>query len=49
MSPITLRKCLLQDMMTQEEMDQMRANLSLDRPVYEQYLVWMKNIVPERI
>ncbi|NQX64763.1 ABC transporter permease [Paenibacillus alba] len=33
------------DVMTTAEMDEMRANLGLDRPVYEQYLVWMKKIV----
>ncbi|WP_238327504.1 hypothetical protein [Paenibacillus gorillae] len=30
------------DVMTQAEMDEMRSNLGLDRPVYEQYFVWMK-------
>ncbi|GAB6930371.1 ABC transporter permease [Paenibacillus sp. JCM 10914] len=33
------------DIMTQAEMDEMRANLGLDRPVYEQYYVWMKKIL----
>ncbi|MFF2089887.1 ABC transporter permease [Paenibacillus sp. NPDC058174] len=33
------------DVMTQAEMDEMRSNLGLDRPVYEQYFVWMKKIV----
>ncbi|MBJ6360151.1 ABC transporter permease [Paenibacillus sp. GCM10012307] len=33
------------EVMTQAEMDEMRANLGLDRPVYEQYFVWMKKII----
>ncbi|TXK85150.1 ABC transporter permease [Paenibacillus sp. N3.4] len=33
------------DVMTTAEMDEMRANLGLNRPVYEQYFVWMKKIV----
>ncbi|WP_372634214.1 ABC transporter permease [Cohnella sp.] len=33
------------EVMTQEDMDQMRANLGLDRPVYEQYAIWIKKIV----
>lgn len=33
------------DILTQEEMDQMRANLGLDRPIYEQYFIWMKKII----
>ncbi|RED60341.1 ABC transporter permease [Cohnella lupini] len=33
------------EVMTQADMDQMRANLGLDRPVYEQYAMWAKKIV----
>lgn len=33
------------DILTQVEMDQMRANLGLDRPIYEQYFLWMKKII----
>lgn len=33
------------DIMTQAEMDQMRANLGLDRPIYEQYFIWMGKII----
>ncbi|OBZ18603.1 ABC transporter permease [Bacillus sp. FJAT-27264] len=33
------------DIMSQAEMDQMRANLGLDRPIYEQYFMWMKKII----
>jgi peptide/nickel transport system permease protein len=33
------------DIMTQVEMDQMRVNLGLDRPIYEQYFMWMKKII----
>ncbi|OXS55507.1 ABC transporter permease [Cohnella sp. CIP 111063] len=33
------------EVMTQADMDQMRANLGLDRPVYEQYAIWIKKIV----
>jgi peptide/nickel transport system permease protein len=33
------------DIMTQAEMDDMRANLGLDRPIYEQYFVWVKKII----
>lgn len=32
------------DIMTQAEMDEMRTTLGLDRPVYEQYYIWMKKI-----
>ncbi|TVX96466.1 ABC transporter permease [Cohnella terricola] len=35
------------EIMTQDDMDQMRANLGLDRPVYEQYAIWIKKIVFE--
>jgi len=35
------------EVMTQEEMDDMRASLGLDRPIYEQYFVWMKKIVTQ--
>ncbi len=33
------------DVMTQAEMDQMRENLGLSGSVYEQYAIWMKNIL----
>lgn len=33
------------DIMTQVEMDKMRSNLGLDRPIYEQYYSWMKKIL----
>ncbi|MFC4599550.1 ABC transporter permease [Cohnella hongkongensis] len=33
------------EVMTQEDMDRMRANLGLDRPVYEQYVIWIKKIL----
>jgi peptide/nickel transport system permease protein len=33
------------DVMSQEDMDNMRAYLGLDRPVYQQYFVWMKSIL----
>ncbi|MFF2908306.1 ABC transporter permease [Paenibacillus sp. NPDC057934] len=33
------------DIMSQAEMNQMRANLGLDRPIYEQYFMWMKKII----
>jgi peptide/nickel transport system permease protein len=32
------------DILTQAEMDEMRTTLGLDRPVYEQYYIWMKKI-----
>ncbi|WP_373230323.1 ABC transporter permease [Cohnella sp.] len=33
------------EVMTQEDMAAMRADLGLDRPVFEQYFIWMKDIV----
>ncbi|KQX48440.1 ABC transporter permease [Paenibacillus sp. Root444D2] len=33
------------DVMTQQDMDEMRASLRLDQPWFMQYLAWMKNIV----
>ncbi|NIK68110.1 ABC transporter permease [Paenibacillus sp. BK033] len=33
------------EVFTQEDMDAMRADLGLDRPVYEQYFIWVKDIV----
>ncbi|WP_028609127.1 ABC transporter permease [Paenibacillus harenae] len=33
------------EVFTQEDMDAMRADLGLDRPVYEQYFIWIKDIV----
>jgi peptide/nickel transport system permease protein len=33
------------EIFTQEDMDAMRADLGLDRPVYEQYFIWVKDIV----
>ncbi len=33
------------DVMSQEDMDKMRATLGLDRPLYEQYFLWIKNIL----
>lgn len=33
------------EVMTTEDMEEMRAYLGLDRPVYEQYFFWMKKIV----
>jgi len=35
------------EVMTQDDMDQMRSNLGLDRPIYEQYAIWIKKIVFE--
>jgi peptide/nickel transport system permease protein len=32
------------DILSQAEMDEMRTTLGLDRPVYEQYYIWMKKI-----
>ena len=33
------------EVFTQEDMAAMRADLGLDRPVYEQYFIWIKDIV----
>jgi peptide/nickel transport system permease protein len=33
------------EVFTQEDMDAMRGDLGLDRPVYEQYFIWVKDIV----
>ncbi|MCK9859607.1 ABC transporter permease [Paenibacillus sp. ATY16] len=33
------------EVFTQEDMAAMRADLGLDRPVYEQYFIWVKDIV----
>ncbi|MCY9668621.1 ABC transporter permease [Paenibacillus alginolyticus] len=33
------------DVMTQQDMDEMRASLRLDQPWFMQYLAWMKNII----
>ncbi|MCM3629780.1 ABC transporter permease [Paenibacillus glycanilyticus] len=33
------------EVFTQADMDAMRADLGLDRPVYEQYFIWIKDIV----
>ncbi|WP_028552955.1 ABC transporter permease [Paenibacillus sp. UNC451MF] len=33
------------DVMSQQDMDEMRANLKLDQPWFVQYLLWMKNII----